>query len=40
MLPLNNQPQNCGYPMVNAASSAPKGGSAYAKVIEMLMVFD
>ena len=39
MLPLNNQPVNGGYPMVNAASSAPKGGSAYAKVIEMLMVF-
>ena len=40
MLPLNNnQPVNGGYPMVNAASSASKGGSAYAKVIEMLMVF-
>ena len=39
MLPLNNQPANGGYPMVNAASPASKGGSAYAKVLEMLMVF-
>lgn len=39
MLPLNNQPANGGYPMVNAASPAAKGGSAYAKVLEILMVF-
>ena len=39
MLPLNNQPANGGYPMVNAASPASKGGSAYAKVLEILMVF-
>ena len=39
MLPLNNQPANGGYPMVNAASPASKGGSAYTKVLEILMVF-
>ena len=40
MLPLNNQPANTGYqPTGGSLSSAQKGGSAYAKVIDMLSVF-
>ena len=40
MLPLNNQPANTGYqPTGGSLSSAPKGASAYAKVIDMLTVF-
>jgi hypothetical protein len=40
MLPLNN-PQTPGvYPQIaTAVPSEQKGGAAYAKVIEMLMIF-
>lgn len=42
MLPLeNNQTANGGYqrPMNSAVPAAQKGGAAYAKVLDMLMVF-
>ena len=40
MLPLNNQPVNAGYqPTGGSMSSAQKGSSTYAKVLEILMVF-